>query len=196
VWNPPSAVLLFDHLTEFKIFFPPEWFNDATAEIIMSVDGTHCPIFEPQHPTMSMNPEYYSHKFHRAGVNYEIGVSLFTSRVVWVNGPFPAGHNDMKIFREQGLMDAIPPGKLITGDKGYRGLPHLISTSNPRDPEELRLFKRRARARHESFNKRIKDFKCLQNCFRHGVDNHQAVFFAVCVVVQFQMENGSPLFDL
>lgn len=161
----------------------------------MSVDGTHCRVFEPKHPTKSKNPEYYSHKFHQAGVNYEIGLSLFTSHVVWVKGPIPAGQNDMKIFREQGLMNAIPPGKLITGDRGYRGLPNLISTTNPRDPKELRVFKRRARARHESFNKRLKDFQCLQNCFRHGVANHQFVFYAVCVIVQFQMENGSPLYD-
>jgi DDE superfamily endonuclease len=129
-----------------KIFIPPEWYDDPTPEFIMSVDGTHCRIFEPKHPTMSKNPKYYSHKFHQAGLNYEIGVSLFESRVVWVNGPFPAGQNDMKIFREQGLMAAIPPGKLLTGDNGYRGLPYLISTPNPRDPEELRVFKRRARA--------------------------------------------------
>jgi DDE superfamily endonuclease len=163
---------------------------------VMSVDGTHCRTFEPKHPTKSKNPQYYSHKFHQAAVNYEIGLSIFTSDVVWVNGPFPAGQNDMKIFREQGLMDIIPPRKLITGDGGYRGCPDIISTPNPRDPEDLRVFKKRARARHETFNARLKCFKCLAETFRHGVATHQTLFFAVCVIVQFQMENGSPLYPV
>jgi len=162
----------------------------------MSVDGTHCRIFEPKHPTKSKNPQYYSHKFRQAGVNYEIGLSLFTNHVLWVNGPYPAGQNDMKIFREQGLMEVLPVGALITGDRGYRGLPDVISTPNPHDSEELREFKRRARARHESLNQRLKRFWCLQNCFRHGVHNHEAIFVAIGVIVQFQIENGSPLYDV
>jgi DDE superfamily endonuclease len=176
-----------------KIKFLPEWGVNDLPAFVLSVDGTHCRIFEPKHPTKSRNPEYFSHKFHQAAVNYEIGLSIFTSELVWVNGPFPASRHDMRIFRDDGLLDAIPDGKLVTGDRGYRGLPGVVSTPNPHDPEELRLFKRRAQARHELFNSRLKSFKCLQESFRHRLANHEVVFFAVCVIAQFQMENGSPL---
>jgi hypothetical protein len=58
----------------------------------------------------------------------------------------------------------------------------------------------RARARHESFNKRIKQFKVLSECFRHAkganFKKHKIVFETICVIVQYEMENGHPLFDV
>ena len=54
----------------------------------------------------------------------------------------------------------------------------------------------RARARHETFNGRIKNFGCLDDRFRHGMEKHKICFEAVCVIVQYQLENGSPLFDI
>jgi len=84
----------------------------------------------------------------------------------------------------------------VIGDNGYRGERGVVSTPNAHDPEELRKFKSRARARHESFNGRIKNFRCLDVRFRHGIAKHKMVFEAVCVIVQYQLENGSPLFDV
>jgi O6-methylguanine-DNA--protein-cysteine methyltransferase len=90
----------------------------------------------------------------------------------------------------------IPPGKKVIADKGYRGEKDIISTPSSQDPPELRKFKSRARARHESFNARIKNFRCLDMRFRHGIEKHKIVFEAVCVICQYQLENGSPLFDV
>jgi DDE superfamily endonuclease len=166
-----------------QIVWPDTWQGNIAPTFLMSVDGTHCRIFEPQHPEFSKNPASYSHKFHQAAFNYEIGISLFTSHVVWVNGPFPAGQPDIKVFRERGLKQMIPQGKRITGDRGYRGEPELISTPNPHDPPELGKFKARAQACHESFNKHLKDFACLSERFRHGFEKHETAFVAVCVIV-------------
>jgi hypothetical protein len=33
-------------------------------------------------------------------VKYEIGVCIKTGHIVWVNGPFPASHNDDSIFKD------------------------------------------------------------------------------------------------
>jgi DDE superfamily endonuclease len=95
-----------------------------------SVDGTHCCIFEPR-----MNPrsEWHSHKFHKPAVVYEIGLHLFESRVIWTNGPFPAGHSDLAVFRKDGgLKSIVPNGKKIIGDNGYQGEP-IVSTPNEFD---------------------------------------------------------------
>ena len=146
---------------------------------------------------MSKNPKYYSHKFKQAGLNYEIAISIFESKLVWVNGPFKASEHDIAVFRKHGgLKDKIPAGKMGIGDKGYRGERGILSTPNSHDPVELRKFKSRAWSRHETFNGRLKNFKCLDHRFRHGIHKHQIVFEAVCVIVQYQMENGSPLFDV
>jgi len=162
---------------------------------ILLVDGVHCHLDEPKHPMMSKNPAFYSHKFNKASLTYELGISIFEMRLVWVNGPFPASRSDIKIFRENGLKNMIPPGKRIVGDNGYIGEPGIISTPNSHDPEQLRIFKRRVWSRHESFNSRLKAFKCLDVRFRHGVKKHKIVFEAICIICQYQLENGSPLFD-
>jgi hypothetical protein len=96
------------------------------------------------------------------------------------------------IFRDK-LMAKIPAGKRVIADKGYRGEPAIISTPNPHDPPDVRHFNSRTRARHESFNARIKNFSCLEERFRHGIDKHRICFKAICVIVQYQLENGSPL---
>jgi len=113
-----------------------------------------------------------------------------------MNGPFPAGNPDINVFR-QGLKEKIPAGKMVIGDNGYRGEKNIISTpNNAHDPAELRKFKSRARARHETFNSRLKNFLCLEDRFRHGIEKHRIVFEAICVICQYQLENGSPLFDV
>ena len=102
---------------------------------------------------------------------------------------------DLVIFRE-GLIALIPDGKKVIGDNGYRGEVDVISTPNTHDPPELRKFKGRARARQESFNARIKNYKALDERFRHGIAKHEIVFEAICVICKYQLENGSPLFDV
>ena len=79
-----------------KIKWPDNNFGDNIWAI--TVDGTHCWLQEPQHPTLSKNPAFYSHKYARAGLCYELGISLIESPLVWMNGPFPAGTNDVSFF--------------------------------------------------------------------------------------------------
>ena len=115
---------------------------------------------------------------------------------MWINGPFPAGINDITVFREHGLKEKIPNGKKLIADNGYRGEKDRIATPSRYDSDELKIFKRRARARQESFNQRIKTFCCLSNRFKHPICKHKEVFEAVCVIVQYQIEGENPLFDV
>ena len=185
-----------------KVSWPTEWTQghpDFCATnlpvFLLTVDGIHCRIEEPQHATKSKDRSYYSHKFKTAGVDYEIGLSVFDNRLVWINGPMRASRHDITVFRRAGLQAMIPHGHRIIGDNGYAGEPLIISTPNAHDPSVLRKFKSRARARHESFNGRLKTFKCLEERFRHSLKYHQRVFEATCVICQYQIVNGSPLFD-
>ena len=160
----------------------------------MSVDGIHCRINEPIDPIYSKNKKFYSHKFNQAALNYEIGVSVHYSKIMWMNGPFPAAMNDVTIYQEHGLKAAIPEGKTVVADCGYCGQAE-VATPNRQDTAEVQTFKSCARARHKSLNSRIKNFKTLAERFRHRLEKHQAAFEAVCVICQYQMENGSPLFE-
>jgi hypothetical protein len=50
--------------------------------------------------------------------------------------------------------------------------------------------------RHETFNGLTKFFDCLSGRFRHSVDRFKNCFEAVCVICQYQVELGNPLYDI
>jgi hypothetical protein len=178
-----------------KITWPADNFgNDIWA---ISVDGTHCWIEEPKHIEWSQDPEYFSHKYNKAGINYEIGISLSEPRVVWMNGPFKAGMNDVKVFKEYGLKEKLEStNKKAIGDQGYVGHTNVVSTFNAHDLKKVKIFKSRALTRHETFNNLTKRFNILSGRFRHSPARFGTCFEAICVICQYQIENGSELFDI
>jgi DDE superfamily endonuclease len=181
-----------------QLTWPDEWLhnNGDIPKFLLTVDGVHCVVREPSTAELSKNPAYFSHKHHHAGVDYEIGLSVFTNQVVWVNGPFPAGENDISIFKNRGLREMIPEGSWAIADNGYRGILTKIRTSSSLDTEAVRRLKSRAKARHESFNGKLKNFAVVRDRWRHKINKHAIAFKAVCVICQYQMENGSPLWDV
>jgi hypothetical protein len=179
-----------------KIAWPDDNFGDDIWTI--TVDGTHCWIQEPQHPSWSQERNLYSHKYNKAGLNYELEISLWESRLVWMKGPTKAGGNDLSVFlQKKGLKKKlIATRKKGIGDGGYGGHPCELSTPNSHDFKEAKKFKSCALKRHEKFNRPTRHFDCLSGCFRHSVDRFKNCFEAVCVVCQHQMENGSLLYDI
>jgi len=174
---------------------------------VVSVDGIHCNIYEPRKDPSS---KWYSHKSNSAGLTYELAIAIRSNRLVWIRGPFPASQHDMTTFRggqvnevknANALQFQIPEGKRAIGDSGYRGEPSKISVSQPKDSASVRNFKSRVKARHETFNARLKSFKILSTRFRHKLSTdtlveHQVVFEAVCVACQYDMENDHGLFEV
>lgn len=190
------------HLKNKKVKWPKEWeagpSSAAYGDIpvfLVSVNGIHCFIQEPNHGRWLKNPAYYSHKFKKAALSYEVALSVYQNKVLSINGPFPASTNDTTIFNG-GIRNKIPRGRLAIVDNGYEGNDTRTSKPNPLDSAEVRKFKGRARSRQECFNSRLKNFKCLKEEFRHGEKKHAICFEAVVVICQYQLENGSPLFDI
>jgi hypothetical protein len=193
-------------LKESKIVWPDRWNpneDDGPETIfILTVDGIHFHIFEPQHPEYSKNPKFYSHKRKSAGLDYEIALSIFENRVVWINGPFRAGKGDKAVFKA-GLLQKMREERALRGpnatvlgiaDKGYKGVAKdVLTLSSSRDSAELREFKSRASARQENFNARITSFEVLKQEFRHKLERHQTCFEAVVVICQYHLDNGSSL---
>jgi DDE superfamily endonuclease len=128
-------------------------------------------------------------------VSYEIAVGLVDSKIAWINGPFRAGLSDLHIFNaEHGLGEKLPLGKKVIVDRAYKGNDEVLSKKNEFDQEAVKTFKRRARGRHESLNKKLKDFSILDHRFRHTLNQHKSVFEAVAIIVQYEMDNGAKLF--
>jgi len=76
------------------------------------------------------------------------------------------GGNLVNFKAPNGLKSKVPAGKKVIVYRMYKD--PVCSIRNPQDTPEVRKFKRRARARHESFNGRLKNFKVLSEKFRHG----------------------------
>jgi hypothetical protein len=178
------------------------WGDKDDAVFIISVDGVHCRTYECRKNPSS---KWYSHKHNGPGLTYELAIAIRTNNLVWINGPYKASTHDITMFRggnkgqtenQNCLYYKIPDGKKAIGDGGYKGEPSKISYTRELDPSDVKKWKGRVKARHETFNKRIKDFRILSEVFRSDIKKHGLVFNAVCVLCQYDMENGHPLFDV
>ena len=182
-------------LKRIKIVMPTEW--DTT--FIMSVDGAHFRLNEPRDPHYRRHGKNYSHKSNSAGVNYEVAVALFDSRIVWIKGPIEAATHDNTVFQSD-LMNHVPAGKRIIVDNGYQGVASMYSNYNQFDTEEMKEFKSRAKSRQETLNGKMKVYQVLDSRFRHKFLMHGYCFDAVAVLTQYTVEDtgshGSPLFDI
>ena len=159
----------------------------------MSVDGIDCPVYEVD--SYPINRRWYSHKFKSAGTRYEVGVCIQTGDICWINGPFMCGRwPDINIFRV-GLKRLLAPNEMVVADKGYRGdrschtPAHLVSWTDRRATNK-------ALARHETVNKRLKQFKCLKEQFRHPLAKHKDCFYAAAVCTQVMFNRGEKPYKI
>jgi hypothetical protein len=178
-----------------KVSWPADNFGDDLW--VLTVDGTHCDTNEPVHAIWSQDKKMFSHKSGQAGWNYELGIALFVSKLIWMRGPFKAGESDNQTFQIRGLKEKLETVKKRgIADGGYPGHPKLLSTPNNHDSKPVKLFKSRALKRHETFNGMTKRFECLRNRFRHDKAKFAQCFEAVCVICQYQCDMGEPLYDI
>lgn len=82
-----------DSAHQQQIVWPTCWIPDhadfQNAEnvpvVMLTVDGVHCCVHEPQHPTKSKNPSLYSHKFKQSAINNEMGITTFDNALLGVD---------------------------------------------------------------------------------------------------------------
>ena len=86
-------------------------------------------------------------------------------------------------------------GEKVEADAGYRGEENVRIPSDYVSKSDKRA-KNKARARHETVNARLKDWKCLSSTYRHRIQSHKYVFKAVAVCTQLSFENGEPPFQV
>ena len=116
-----------------------------------------------------------------------------------MNGPFKPGKwNDMKIFRSRLHKKLILEGngEKIEADMGYRG--EFRTVRHPRDYISLsdKKAKKKVRARHETINRRFKQFTCIRDTWRHDISKHKYAFMAVVVLTQLSFDAGGRPFHV
>lgn len=159
---------------------------------MVTVDGRDFQIYEPT----PFSPGWYSHKFKGSGLRYEVALAISTGDIVHINGPFPCGHNpDITIFRSK-LKGMLADGEMVEADRGYRGEYYSVRTPVDYETEEERKAKGQLMARHETVNRRFKQFGALKQVFRHNMGVHRVVFESVVVITQLGINNGEKLFHV
>ena len=174
-----------------KIVWPAHW-NET---FVASVDGTCTLMNEPRMPTVRKDPKNYCKKFNMAGRNHEIALDLWSSRCIHAKMSDRGSVHDLTAFR-QSLRGKMPLGKRLIADRGYISFlnneHHMVAFPIPGDPPNVKKFKSNARARHENFNKRLKDYMVLNKKFKEGIEKQQHCFNAVVVLVQYAIEDTGP----
>ena len=146
---------------------------------------------------------WFSHKYKGPGIRYEIAIAIQTGDICHTGGPFPAGQwPDIKIFRSCLKQKLVRENRFcrekVEADKGYAGEPFWICLPDELGGGEARQksAKGRARTRHETVNRRFKQWKSLGGTFRHGIERHGKVFNAIAVITQIDIRTGNPPFQV
>ena len=143
------------------------------------MDGTDYSIYEPSLPPgkprlrgkdgrlLPWNPRWFSHKYNGPGVRYETAINIQTGDIVWTKGPFPAGSwSDNKIFQHR-LLHMLDDDEMVEADGTYTGLPYAVRMPHNYVNKNDKIAKGHAMARHEDVHRRLKQFGCLGQRFRH-----------------------------
>lgn len=192
--------LLFVHRISYLMDKVVIWENRKIGDIgndcLVSIDCTDCKV-----PKQNSNAKAFtSHKFKESGVRYEIAVCIITGEIVWVMGPLPCGDwPDVEVFRFA-IKHMLGPFERVEADDGFIGEDPekaKVPASMVHDQDDRVLRVRSiVRRRHETVNKRIKQFRSVKNVFEHDLTLH-AYFFRACVVLtQLSIKNGEPLFSV
>lgn len=165
--------------------------DDVGNDCLVSVDGVDFLFKGRKLDSGEPDPSYYSYKFRNSALRYEVAVSIRTSNIVWISGPYlPGVFNDLMIFRH-GLIAYLDPNERVEADDIYKAeplyckCPHSLTAR-----EDQQRMRGRLRRRHEKINIFLKNFHCLDVAFRHGGVKHGACVRAVAVLVQLSMEQG------
>ena len=100
---------------------------------------------------------------------------------------------DLRIARHL-LHGKLPRGEFYLADVGYQGC-HDPSVTRTELPANEREMFDRLMARHETINRRFKEWDILSQKFRHAEHLHSVVFHAVVVLTQLDIEDGSLVWD-
>lgn len=192
-------------LCEKKIKWDPDIGREGSSKWVCSIDCTDVRTWEKRHHFhLNVDRTLWTKKFNSAGLKYEIVLNITKSKCMSIVGPQIPSKTDMDLFREhtKEKVKAVPGGMAITDSiykpgENYDDEDDLCAIPSSVDTEALSAFKSRVCARHESFNGRIKKFSFLCDTYRSvDYEKHGHCFRAICVIVQYQMDNGSPLFSV
>ena len=157
--------------------------------------------------------KWWSHKSNGPGVAYELVTDPVDGKIRWINGPYPPSKKDITILRggkareksewdRSALYFQVPNNVMLVGDSAYGGQPDKVTTTKDAHGKTTKNLFARMKSLQETTFKRLKDFKVLRESFRHGsgtldkLKKHKIAMEATAVLVEYDIENGHPLFEV
>ncbi|KAL7564281.1 hypothetical protein ACA910_014344 [Epithemia clementina (nom. ined.)] len=142
VWDWVAKVAA---LKAIKIVWSEDLNSLLSAIFAVSVDGVDMKTWEKKHPLFPVDRRTFSNKFNHGGVKCELGIRVWSGKLVWINGPFCCGAHDLTVFRH-GLLNKLADGKMAITNRGYISSKptelHKLATPNACD--SMARFKSRA----------------------------------------------------
>ncbi len=157
----------------------------------MSIDGTDFRIQEK-------GRKFYSFKFKKSALRYEVALCILTGDICWISGPYAPGiWNDLDIFRSS-LATFLEPFERVEADDGYVGeAPFKVKCPKSLAiPKEQLAMMNRVRSRQETVNCRFKQWRILHDVYRGDLSMHRDVFASIAVIAQLAINNGEKLFQV
>jgi len=156
---------------------------------------------------------WYSHKSNGPALAYEAVTDPVNGKIVWFNGPKPPTISDIEFLRggkagrknewdKSALYFHIPNNAKLVGDSAYGGQPDKVTTTNNQHNRKTKEMFARMKSFQETVFNRMKNFTVCSGTFRHGSGTddkkkkHKMVAEAVAVLVEYDIENGHPLFEV
>lgn len=188
-------------LKDKKIFFDKRILADDTEILALTADGVDFSKWEISHPEFPQDSTACSHKMKHCAAKYLILLATFSSQILHIEGPCKGGVNDSTMLKESGIMEKLmAANKVCMVDRGFhmkeKEFEACLSFPDLMDGKELHSHKTRARLRQETFNARLKAFAILCHTFPGSFEKHSLVLHAVAVTIQYQMDHGSPLYEV
>jgi hypothetical protein len=152
------------------------------------LDVTECEI---QSPTL-YEWEYYSSKSKTHTLKYEVGISMKTHKIVWINGPYKGSIHDLSIARDKVYSQMKIEEKALC-DKGYIGGEKSICPFKPAKTDAQKQFNLKhysVRQSVERTNLRFKKFNVLNSVWK-GKDFsiHAYLFKAIAIIIQLDFQD-------
>lgn len=183
----------FTYFNVLQIKFVDRFKGDNGSACLMSIDCTDYLV----HETAPFCPALFSYKFKHAALRYEIGISIQKGEICWINGPFPPRDwPDITIFRSE-LKCMLGEEERVEADNGYVGEPTKIDLPREMANDEAQIaVKAVVRARHETINRRFKQWGCMNRVWRHEYSKHGIAFRAIAVLIQLGIFEGDVPFQV
>lgn len=156
--------------TSLKVIWEDRKNNAMRGQFCFTtIDGVDCEINEPS----PFSPDWFSHKFNGAGFRYEIGLCILTGHIVWAHGGYPCGLWPYVKLAKRFFVRFMDEEEKSMADRGYNDSKYFITPTPQNLPHHRKLM-----IRHETINKRIKQFHVLSGVFRHDLTKHRLCFIA------------------